>query len=116
MIATEVGVTAEHVDDATLGKDTIVFLGSGNYAGKPAKKILKFIEDNTFKSRTVCLFGTSGAGEGKEVGAMEKLLQSKGSTIKGTFYCKGKFLFANRRRPNDDDLKKARFFAKKMMK
>jgi len=51
----------------------------------------KFIEKNDFKSRNVALFGTSGSGEGKEVDFMEGLLDVKDASVKGKFFCKGKF-------------------------
>ena len=87
------------------------FLGSGCYGGKPAKIMTKFIEDNDFKSRNVGLFGTSGAGEGVELIEMEQILNNKDVCIKGKFFCKGKFLFTNRGRPNREDLDKAKEFA-----
>jgi flavodoxin I len=115
-IASELGVKAEDVDTTKLNEDALVFLGSGNYGGKPAKNIMKLIEENTCKSRNFALFGTSGSGKGIEVQEMEKALKIKEACIKGKFFCKGKFLFANRGRPNDDDLNEAKKFAKQIMK
>ena len=113
-IASELGVKAEDVKDAELNEDALVFLGSGCYGGKPAEIMTKFIEDNNFKSRNVALFGTSGSGKGIECREMENLLITKGASIKGKFFCKGKFLFANRGRPNDEDINDAKEFAQKM--
>ncbi|MFO7678390.1 MAG: flavodoxin family protein [Thermoplasmatota archaeon] len=115
-IASELKVTAEDVKHAKLLEDTFVFLGSGCYGGKPSQKITQFITDNTFESREVAIFGTSGSGEGKEVIEMENTLTSKKALIKGTYFCKGKFLFSNRGRPNDQDVKDAEKFAKRMVK
>jgi len=111
-IASELAVKAEHVKDAKLKDNCFIFLGSGCYGGIPAKVMTQFIEDNDFKSRNVALFGTSGAGEGVELIEMEKILNNKDACIKGKFFCKGKFLFANRGRPNNEDLIKAKEFAK----
>ena len=36
--------------------------------------MIKFIEDNNFKSRNVALYGTSGSGKGIEVEGMENIL------------------------------------------
>jgi flavodoxin I len=113
-IASELGVKSEEVKDAKLNEDVMVFLGSGWYVNNPAKIMIKFIEDNNFKSRDVALFGTSGSGEGKEVNKMEDILRSKEACIKGKFFCKGKFLFTNRGRPNDEDLKQSKEFAKNL--
>jgi len=114
-IATELGVNAEVVKNATLSKDSFIFLGSGCYGSKPGKNMKKFIEKNDFKSRNVALFGTSGGGEGKGVDFMEDLLKNKGAFVKGKFFCKGKFWFGNKNRPNADDLNGAKKFAKKMI-
>ncbi len=114
-IASELDVEAENVKDTKLDKNALVFLGSGCYGGKPAKLMTKFIRDNDFRSRNVALFGTSGSGEGKEVAEMERILRTKEATIKGTFFCKGKFIFFNRGRPSEDDLKGTQKFAKRMV-
>jgi flavodoxin I len=110
-IASELSAKAEDVKDAKLKDNCFVFLGSGCYGGKPAKVMIKFIEDNTFTSKNVALFGTSGAGEGAELIEMENILNNKDACIKGKFFCKGKFLFANRGRPNNEDLENAKKFA-----
>ena len=115
-IASELGVIAEDVKNAKLNDNSLVFLGSGCYGGKPGKIMTKFIEDNDFNSRNVALFGTSGGGEGVEVKEMENILIAKKVCIKGKFFCKGKFFMFSRGRPNDDDLDDAKKFAKLMTK
>jgi flavodoxin I len=113
-IATEIGVNAKAVKSAKLSEDSFIFLGSGCYGSKPGKHMTKFIEENDFKSRNIALFGTSGGGEGKEVEFMEYLLKNKGAFVKGKYFCKGKFWFGNKDRPNNDDLDGAKKFANKM--
>jgi flavodoxin I len=114
-IASELKVKSEDVNNAKLGKDSFVFLGSGCYGSKPSKVMTKFIEENDFKTNNVALFGTSGGGHGSEVIFMEELLSSKKIKSKGKFFCRGKFFFfINRKRPNDDDLKEAKNFARQM--
>jgi len=115
-IASELNVKAEDVKDAKLNDEGLVFLGSGKYGPQPGKTIMEFIENNNFKSRNVALFGTSGGGKGLEVQEMEKALNAKGACIKGKFFCRGKFMFFNRGRPNDEDLNEAKKFAKQMIK
>ncbi len=114
-IAAELEVKAEDVKTKEwLTKGSFVFLGSGCYASKPGKELQKFIAKNDFKGRQVALFGTSAGGKGDEVRVMEELLKWEGSLIKGSFYCKGRFVLANRGHPNDEELAKAREFAKEM--
>ena len=115
-IATELGVSAENVKNATLQKDSLIFLGSGCYGGKPGNDMISFIESNTFKSREVALFGTSGGGEGKEVEEMTAMLKQKNATIKGSFFCKGQFMLFSRGKPSERDLIEAKQFAKNMYK
>ena len=95
-------------------KDSFVFLGSGCYAGKPGKGLQEFIARNDFKGRQVALFGTSGGGEGGEVRVMEALLQLEGAEVKGSFYCKGRCVLISRGHPSDEELARAREFAKEM--
>lgn len=64
----------------------------------------------------MALFGTSGGGVGNEVTIMKQSLESQGADIKGTYFCKGKFLVMNRGRPNLEDIKGAKDFAKQMLK
>jgi flavodoxin I len=115
-IASELNLESEDVKTAELKNDSMVFLGSGCYGGKPGKHITKFIENNDFKSRNVALFGTSGGGEGKETEAMETMLKDKNANIKGRYFCKGKAWFTNKDKPSNEDLDDARKFAKKMIK
>jgi len=115
-IAAELGVKAENVKAKKgLTKDSFVFLGSGYYASRPSSKLRRFIARNDFKGRQVALFGTSGDGKGNEVKAMAELLKPTGALIKGSFFCKGRFLFLfNRKHPSDEELASAREFAKEM--
>ncbi|MBA7693868.1 hypothetical protein ES703_102464 [subsurface metagenome] len=116
-IAAELDVKAENVKAKEwLTKGSFVFLGSGCYAGKPGKGLQKFIARNDFKGREVALFGTSAGGGGDEVRVMEELLKWEGGLIRGSFYCKGRLVLVNRGHPNDEELAKAREFAKEMKK
>jgi flavodoxin I len=115
-IASEFGVTAEDVTKGTLLKDSFLFLGSGCYGGKPGKQMIKFIENNDFTSRDIALFGTSGGGEGKETEAMKSMLKEKNAHVKGAYFCQGRYWFANKDKPSDQDVADAKKFAKNMMK
>ena len=115
-IAAELDVKAENVKvKEWLTKGSFVFLGYGCYAGKPGKGLQEFIARNDFKGMQVALFGTSANGRGDEVRVMEELLKWEGALIRGSFYCKGRFFFLfNRGHPSDEELAKAREFAKEM--
>ena len=114
-ISSQLGVKPEDVKKAKLDQNAFIFLGSGCYGGKPSKVMKKFIENNDFKKINVALFGTSGGGEGKEVEEMQDQLNKKEAKIKGKFFCKAKFAFMNLERPNNEDLDKAKKFAKNMI-
>ena len=116
VIALELGVEAKDVKREALDKDCLVFLGSGLYANKLGKEMIEFINNNDFNGVNVALFGTSMKGGGKEVNEMEKILRSKGATIKGKFYSFGKFLIMKRGHPDESELAKAREFARETAK
>ncbi len=114
-IAAELDVAAENVDTKDrLADESFVFLGAGLYGPLRGWGLKRFIARNSFDGRKVALFGTSGEGKGKEVGALEEAVRAKGAEIAGTFHCRGKFLFLiNRRHPTSEDLGNAREFARK---
>lgn len=116
-IANELHGKPEDVEQAEIDEGTdVVFLGSGNYGGKPSPKIIEFIEQNEFENRKVALFGTSGGGIGKELNQMGEVLKKKQAKIIGRYSCKGKTFFViNRSRPDENDLSEARKFAKKIV-
>lgn len=113
-IAAELGTQAADIKQATLDKSAeIVFLGSGCYGKKPGPEMVKFIETAGFSGRKVALFGTSAGGVGSETEEMAAALRSKGATVVGRYYCQGQFmLMVGRGHPNQDDLEKARQFAR----
>jgi len=117
-IATELDVVAENVKTKDrLAEDSFVFLGAGLYGPLRGWGLRRFIERNSFEGRKVALFGTSGEGRGKEIGALEEAVAAKGAEIAGSFFCKGAFLFfVNRGHPTGEDLGNARTFAREMAK
>ena len=117
-IAEELGVKAMSVKEAVLPpEDGVLFLGSGCYGDKPGENMAKLILTNDFSGRKVALFGTSGAGAGKEVEAMEEMLKQKGAVVLGKYYCKGRaFIVVNIRHPDREDLENARRFTREMVK
>ncbi|MHC4638811.1 MAG: flavodoxin family protein [Planctomycetota bacterium] len=117
-IATELDVAAENVKTKDkLAEDSFVFLGAGLYGPLRGWGLKRFIDRNSFHGRKVALFGTSGEGKGKEVGALEEAVAAKGAEVAGSFFCRGKFLFfINREHPTSNDLGNARRFAREVAK
>jgi flavodoxin I len=111
-IAEEFGIEAKDVKNASLAKNDIVFLGSGSYGGKPGRTMTNFIKNNDFSDIKIALFGTSGGGGGKETNVMENMVKDNGGIVLDKFYCRGKFWFLNKDKPNDEDIVNAKKFAK----
>jgi flavodoxin I len=113
-IAAELDVVAETVKSTSgLAEESVVFLGAGLYGPLRSWGFRRFIDRNRFDGRKVALFGTSGEGKGREVGALEEAVTAKGADIVGRFHCKGRFLFVvNPTRPSSEDLDEARTFAR----
>ncbi len=116
-IATELDVVAENVKSKDrLAEESFVFLGAGLYGPLRSWGLKRFIARNNFDGRKVALFGTSGEGKGKEVGALEEAVTAKGAEMAGRFHCRGKFLFfINRKHPTSEDLENARKFARELV-
>ena len=117
-IASELNVAADNVETkAKLAEGSFVFLGTGLYGPWRSRGLRKVIARSDFGGRNVALFGTSGEGKGKEVGALERTVTAKGAKIAGRFYCRGRFLFfINRKHPTKEDLENARNFAREIAK
>lgn len=117
-IAEELGVKALNVKETvSVTQEGVLFIGSGCYGDKPGEEITKFIGRNDFSGRKVALFGTSGAGAGKEVQAMAEALKQKGAVVLGDYHTKGKaFIVVNIGHPGREDLEGARKFAREMAK
>jgi flavodoxin len=116
VMADELGTVAKNIKSVdTLSGDAFIFLGTGCYGAVLVKEIADFIERNQLKGRKIALFTTSAFGWDKEVSVMEKQIQDKGVNIAGSFNCFGQFLTLKRGHPDQDDLEKARMFARSMI-
>ena len=116
-IATELGVVAQDVKTKDqLAEDSLVFLGAGLYGPLRNWGFRRFIDRNDFRGRKVALFGTSGEGKGKEVGALEEAVRAKGAEVAGSFFCSGRFLFLKGDHPTSKDLAGAKRFAREVAK
>jgi flavodoxin len=113
-IASELGVSAKDIRTAgQVPREAFILLGSGNYGGRPVEDVIDFVEKNCGQGGKAAVFGTSAGDKGNEVTSIEKLLVKRGMTVSAGFHCPGKFLFFIRRgRPNEEDLRKAREWAR----
>lgn len=95
----------------------LLFLGTGVYAGKPDPKMIEFIRTlNNNRVKNAVVFGTKGGDDIRAIETVKSLLKEKGiNVIDETFSCKGKyFIFFNRKKPDGEDLKAAKAFARRI--
>jgi flavodoxin len=112
-IAAELKVTAKDVKTAgAIAPDAFVFLGTGCYGAALPSEIEKFMKKNSFNGRILALFTTSGFGSVMERNLIEKQIVAQGAIITHNFKCFGRFLTAKKGHPTDDELQKAREFAR----
>lgn len=111
---------AEHIN---VGDYDIVGYGSGVYAGKFGKKIVKHIENNIKDLKNVFLFSTSGTGNEKYNEKLVSYLNENCKHVLGSFACKGLckwFIFAlvggiAKGHPDTADLEAAKAFIERVI-
>ncbi|MDL2300418.1 flavodoxin [Clostridiaceae bacterium OttesenSCG-928-D20] len=108
-------VSANSVEQLEINDTDILFVGASIYAGKIDARLRSFLEIiKPEQVKTVVVFGTA-AGNKTALPEIKALLEPKGIFVSSdVFHCNGSFLFANRGRPNAEDLKNAESFAKKI--
>jgi len=95
----------------------LLIVGSGNYGGKPHETLQEFLSSlQPSNNGKAAVFATSGGPDPKGIPIMKTALEAKGYKVISSFDCRGKFLFANRGHPNEDDLKNAKAFARELKK
>lgn len=107
------GCKAETIDKPISNHVDILFLGASVYWGGIDKKVKEFIAslDNN-KVGKVAVFSTSAMSE-RACPEITRLLQEKGIPIvKDDFYCRGQFKLFHRNKPDAEDLKEAKVYAK----
>lgn len=115
-IADEVGIPSASVEQSNgLSSTEILFVGASIYAGSIDGKLRAFLTIlSPSQVKKVALFGTS-AGKKTALPEVKSILQPKGiAVLNDEFHCKGSFLLVNRGRPNEEDLKQAKLFARKI--
>jgi flavodoxin len=91
----------------------ILFIGASIYAGiidGDLRQFLSALKPSQLKRAVV--FGTA-AGKKTAVPEVKSILEANGVAVSDEeFHCRGSFLFVNRGRPNEEDLRQAEAFAK----
>lgn len=119
-IASEMKTTAVDVVKYGTGYDLrdcdLLFVGSGVYWFKPGNEMVKFL--NTLgpsEGKHAVVFGTHGSRD-DHIKEMKKVLEGKGLKVVGEWSCPGQeFAMVNKGRPNEEDLKAAREFARRTL-
>jgi flavodoxin len=112
-IAEEIGVAAEPITKVISKETDILFLGGAVYYSGIDSKLKDFIaslDNNNVKE--VVVFSTA-AVIASGYSQMKKLLKKKGIKVSDKeFHCRGEFLMSHKGRPNEDDIKSAKKFAR----
>ena len=116
-IAEELGVQALPISAPITEKVDVLFLGNSYYAFTIAPEVREFVaglEKDTVGK--IINFGTA-AMMNSTYKKVRSVAATKGiPVLDREFHCKGEFKGMNKGRPNEDDLKAARVFAKSIRK
>ncbi|MEE0901186.1 MAG: flavodoxin family protein [Methanobrevibacter sp.] len=114
-ISSAIGVEAKTVDEPLTEDVDILFLGSAVYAAGIDAKIKDFIKNINVNVCEVVNFSSAALIEStyKQV---KKEVEAKGLKMsEDEFHCRGAFKFVHRGKPDDNDLKNVREFAKRII-
>lgn len=114
-IARGAGTSAVSAEDSAPSEtaDTL-YVGASIYAGAIDGRLRPFLAGlKPSQIKKVVVFGTA-AGRKTALPEIKSILEPNGVAVADdVFQCRGSFLFANRGRPNEEDLKQAEAFAKR---
>lgn len=113
-IAKAVGTTARTIDEPITEKIDVLFIGTPINAWhieEGVKTFLQEIDDSLVE--TVVAFNTAASPKNSALEGVKDALKDKNIDVYDEcFHCRGKFLFMNKGRPTDDDVREAGEFAK----
>jgi len=115
-IAKTAGVEAQTVLVAVPKETDILFLGGSIYMNGYDDELINFAKNLDPSIKKVALFTTSGFKKtnGEQI---KKVLSAKNiQVVEDSFYCKGAFKAFGKGRPNEEDIRSAKQFAKKNLK
>jgi 8-oxo-dGTP diphosphatase/2-hydroxy-dATP diphosphatase len=118
-------VKVSELNDFDLHKYDLVGLGSGIYGGKHDASVLSLVQKfKNAKNKRFFIFSTSGFKESEKNDfnkPLKEKIESAGGKLVSSFNCPGfgafgpfKFLGVNKGRPNEEDIEKAKEFAKEL--
>lgn len=112
-IAKITGCKAQLIDKPIKDQVDVLFLGASVYWGGVDNQVKEFIRLlDAKKIKKVAVFSTSALAE-RAYPQISKLLRAQGiPTEKRHFYCRGQFTVLHHNRPNAEDLKAVREYAK----
>lgn len=114
-IASVCNVEAKTVDEPLTEDVDILFLGSAIYAAGIDRAIKDFLKN--INVNVGCIYNFSSAALIESTfGQVKKEAEANGLKISDDeFHCRGAFKLIHRGRPNDEDLKNAQEFAKRII-
>ena len=114
-IAKALGTAAEIAEVPIAEPVDLLFIGGALYAGNMDEQLKKLAKSLTGEIvKRVAVFSTAASGKPLQP-KVKELLEGKGIVVLDeTFAGKGKFLLANKGRPDDSDCEAAAAFAKKL--
>ena len=114
-IGSAINVEAKTVDEPLTEDVDILFLGSAVYAAGIDSKIKDFIANINVNIGEVVNFSSAALIE-STYSQVKKQVEAKGLKMsEDEFHCRGAFKFVHRGHPNDEDLKNAQEFAKRIV-
>jgi len=114
-IGSAINVEAKTVDEPLTEDVDILFLGSAVYAAGIDSKIKDFIANINVNVGEVVNFSSAALIE-STYSQVKKQVETKGLKMsEDEFHCRGAFKFVHRGHPNDEDLKNAQEFAKRIV-
>lgn len=114
-ISSVTNVEAKSIDEKLSEDVDILFLGSSVYAAGVDKRVKEFIKNIDVNVGCVVNFSSAAIIE-STYSQVKKEVEAKGIKMsEDEFHCRGAFKFVHRGRPNDDDLKDIKEFAKRII-
>lgn len=114
-IADEVGVVAKTFEEPIVGEIDVLFLGSSVYAAGVDGEVKRFIATLDGKVKKVVAFSTAALLP-STYAQVRKLVEAQGVRVADEeFHCRGSFTFMHKGKPDSEDLKNARTFARNVV-
>ncbi|MEM2866330.1 MAG: flavodoxin family protein [Candidatus Hadarchaeales archaeon] len=100
--------------EAVKGAD-LLFVGTPVHSFGPSRPILEFLRKTDWSGKRVALFCTyAGLGNRRTLRKMRKEVEKRGGKVVGEFWCKGRFKFMRKGKPDAEDERRAEEFGKNM--